>query len=149
MFLPHFEVLTDGLMDESFSFMSEYPNPDQSGGLFGGGYYTTFNGFGSLSAILHALISSILTIMLVNQRLIKAIIKVLFFLMIILNVLSMLDMVMAPAFLDDSVKLKIGFYVLRILELTLFYFAYVELNRLQKTKIESSDFIDDFQKINN
>ena len=38
LFLPQYETLTDGMLDDLFSFMSQYPNPDQSGGFFGGGY---------------------------------------------------------------------------------------------------------------
>jgi|SRR5690554_386061 len=149
LFLPQYETLTDGMMDDSFSFMSQYPNPDQSGGFSGGGYYTTFNGFGSTSAILNIVVSFFITIMLVNERLSRKILLFLFILMLMTLLLSLLDIVIAPAFLNESDRLKIGFYVLRISELALFYIAYVEFKRLHKTKIERSDLIDDFQQINN
>ncbi|TSJ46526.1 hypothetical protein [Fluviicola chungangensis] len=145
LFLPQYETLTDGMMDDSFSFMSEYPNPDQSGGFFGGGYYTTFNGFGSTSAILNTVVSFFITIMLLNGRLSRKVLLFLFILMMITLLLSLLDIVIAPTFLNESDKLKIGFYALRVLELALFYFAYAELKRLHKTKIERSDLIDNFQ----
>ena len=57
LFLPQYEALTDGMSDDSISFMSQYPNPDQSGGFFGGGYYTTLNGFGSFNTILNVIFS--------------------------------------------------------------------------------------------
>jgi hypothetical protein len=143
LFLPQYEALTDGMSGDSFSFMSQYPNPDQSGGFFGGGYYATFNGFGSLSAILNVVIAFFITIMLFIERSSRMMLLSLFILMIILHLLSLLDIIIAPFLLYEPDTLKIGFYAVRLLELALFYFAFIELKKLHKTKIKSSDLIDD------
>lgn len=143
LFLPQYETLTDGMMDDSFSFMSEYPNPDQSGGFFGGGYYTTFNGFGSLSAIFNIVISFSIIILLFNERLSKKKLLFLFILMIISLILSVLDIIIAPVLLNEPDVLKIGFYTVRLLEMVLFYIAFVELKQLHKIKVKSLDLIDD------
>ncbi|MBR9859584.1 hypothetical protein GYB22_02310 [bacterium] len=136
LFLPQYEVLTDGMLGDSLSFISQCPNPDQSGGLFGGGYYSTFNGFGSLNTILTVVISFLITIMLFNERLSKRLLLSLFFLMIILHVLSLLKIIIAPFGLQEPDTLKIGFYAVRLLELVLFYFAFIELKRIPKINIE-------------
>lgn len=143
LFLPQYETLTDGMMDDSFSFMSEFPNPDQSGGFSGGGYYTTFNGFGSLSAMLNIMISCSITIMLLIERLSRKILLFLFIFMIISLLLSFLDIVNAPALLSEPDTLKIGFYTVRLLEMVLFYLAFIEFKQLHKTKIERADLLDD------
>lgn len=143
LFLPQYETLTDGMMDDSFSFMSEYPNPDQSGGFFGGGHYTTFNGFGSLSAIFNIVISFFITIMLLNKTISRKILLVLFILMIISLLLSLLDVVIAPALLSEPDTFKIGFYIVRLLELILFYLAYAKYKQQNTTKVERANLLDD------
>lgn len=131
------------MLDDSFSFISQYPSPDQSGGFFGGGYYATFNGFGSINTILTVIISFFITIMILNERLSRKLLVSLIIFMIILYLLSLFEVIMAPFLLSEPDRLKIGFYTVRILEMALFYFAFVELKQLRKTKIESADLIDD------
>lgn len=143
LFLPQYETLTDGMSDDSISFISQYPNPDQSGGFFGGGHYTTFNGLGSLSTILNVVISFLVTFMLFIERSSRKILLSLFVLMIILHLSSLLAIIIAPFLLNEPKTLKIGFYAVGLLELALFYLALVMLNHLHKTKIERSDLIDD------
>lgn len=142
LFLPQFETLTDGMLDDSFSYMYQYPNPDQSGGFFGGGYYTTFNGFGSFVSILNVLISFFIMIMLLNERLSKKNLLSLFIFMIVLHLLSFSEVLMAPFLLSEPIRFKVGFYILRIMEMALFYFAYANIKYLHKTKIERADLID-------
>lgn len=143
LFLPQYETLTDGMLSNSFSYMSQYPNPNPSGGFSGGGYYATFNGFGSLNAILNVVIALFITIMLFFERSSRMMLISLFILMITLHLLSLLDIIIAPFLLNEPDTLKIGFYALRLLELTLFYLAFIELKKLRKSKIKSSDLIDD------
>ena len=141
LFFPQFETLTDGMLDDSFSFMGEYPNPNQ-GGFFGGGYYTTFNGFGSLNAILNALCSCLIMILLLNERLSRKTLRYLFILMIILQLLSLFEYMIAPFLLNEPDNLKSGFYILRIIEVAMFYFAFVYVKDLDKAKIKRADLID-------
>jgi hypothetical protein len=54
-----------------------------------------------------------------------------------------LEILIAPFLLNEPDTLKIGFYTVRLLELALFYFAFIELKQLHKTKIERLDLIDD------
>lgn len=143
LFLPQYETLTDGMLDDSFSFMSQYPNPDQSGGLFGGGFYTTFNGFGSFNTILNVLFSFFIMIMILNDRISREILLSVFILMIILHLLSLAEIIIAPYLLREPDTLKIGFYIIRIMEMTLFYFAFVYVIQLHKTKIKRTDLIND------
>lgn len=139
LFLPQYETLTDGMLDDSFSFVSQYPNPDQSGGFFGGGYYTTFNGFGSFNTILNVIISFFIIIMILIKRLSRKILLSLFMLMIVLHLLSLLELIIASYLLNEPDALKIGFYILRIMEVALFYFAFVNYKQLHKTKLERAD----------
>lgn len=143
LFLPQYETITDGMLRDSLGFISQYPNPDE-GGLFGGGYFTTFNGFGSLSAILNVICSFIIMIMLVLEELSLKIFKSLFILIIIFHLLSLLDIVIAPYILQDPSTLKNGFYILIIMEMALFYVAFVYVKQLPKTKNFSTDLIDNY-----
>ena len=142
LFLPQYETLTDGMLDDSFSYMSQYPNPDQSGGFFGGGYYTTFNGFGSFMSILNVLISFFLMIMLLIDRISRKNLVSLFIFMIVVHLLSFSEVLFAPVLLSEPIRLKVGFYFLRIMEMALFYFAFAKIEYLHKTKIERADLID-------
>ncbi len=142
LFLPQYETLTDGMLDEAFSFLSQYPNPDQSGGFSGGGYYSIYNGFGSINTILTVIISFFITIMILNERLSRKLILSLIVFMIILYLLSFLEVIMAPFLLSDPDRLKIGFYNVRLLEMALFSFAFIELKQLNKAKLERTDLID-------
>ena len=142
LFLPQYETLTDGMLDDLFSFMSQYPNPDQSGGFFGGGYYTTFNGLGSLNAILNVIISFFIMIMILNERISRKFLLSMFIFMIILHLLSLFELILSPLLLYEPDTLKIGFYILRIMEMALFYFAFVNDKQLLKIKIEREDLID-------
>jgi uncharacterized membrane protein len=130
------------MLDDSFSFMSQYPNPDQSGGLFGGGFYTTFNGFGSLNAILNVICSFFIMIMLLLESLSRKTLRYLFIFLIILLFITLIEIIIAPFLLSDPVRLKSGFYILRIMEVALFYVAYVNVKKLDKTEIEKVDLID-------
>ena len=142
LFLPQYETLTDGMLDDAFSFLSQYPNPDQSGGFSGGGYYSIYNGFGSLNAILNVICSFLIMIMLLNKRLSRKILRYLFILMIILQLLSLIEIFIAPFLLSEADTFKSGYYILRIMEVALFYIAFVYVKDLDKTKIERADLID-------
>lgn len=142
LILPHYETITDGILNNSISFISQFPNPDPSG-FFGGGYYTTFNGFGSLNTIINVVISFFITIMLYKEKLSRRILLYLSILMIVLHLLSILDIIIAPFLLNESDTLKIGFYTVRLLELVLLYFAFVQVKELQIRNTESSVLADD------
>lgn len=142
LFLPQYETLTDGMFDNSFSFLCQYPNKDQSGGFFGGGYYTTFNGFGSINAILNVLFSFSIMIMLVSENLSRKNLNYLIIIIALLQMHSLFDLIAAPYFLNEPDVLKIGFYILRIMEAALLYLAYFIIKELPIPKIELTDLID-------
>jgi hypothetical protein len=134
LFLPHYQTLTDGMFHDSFSFCNQYPNKKE--GFFGGGYYTTFNGFGSLNAILNVICSFLVLMMLLFERLTRKNFRYLFVLIIILQLLSLLEIITAPLLLNEPDSLKSGYYILRILEVGLFCIAFVCIKELQKQKRE-------------
>lgn len=136
LFLPHFESLNDGMLDESISYLSKHPNPDQSGGLNGGGYYVTYNGFGSLNTIWNTVCSLIITLLIMTEKVTKQLLVYLFIFVIILFVLSIVEIFSAPFFLMETDSLKSGFYVLRILEVTLFYIAFTSVKNPDITEIK-------------
>ena len=65
-----------------------------------------------------------------------------FIFMIILHLLSLFELILSPLLLYEPDTLKIGFYILRIMEMALFYFAFVNVKQLLKIKIEREDLID-------
>lgn len=142
LFLPQFETLTDGMLDDAFSFLSQYPNPDQSGGFSGGGYYAIYNGFGSFNAIFNVICSFLIMIMLLKERLSRKKLRYLIILMLVFLLLSLFEIVVAPFLLSEADTFKSGYYILRILEVALFYIAFVYVKDLDKTKTVREDLID-------
>ena len=62
--------------------------------------------------------------------------------MIILQLLSLIEIFIAPFLLSEADTFKSGYYILRIMEVALFYIAFVYVKDLDKTKIERADLID-------
>lgn len=112
------------MSDDSFGYISQYPNPDQSGGFFGGGYYTTFNGFASLNAILNVFLSLITALLIFFPGLTKKMLIAPLIIGIILFVLKILEIVIAPYLLSESDDLLSGFYILRICEIGIFWLVF-------------------------
>ncbi len=122
--LPHYETLTDGMEDESQSYISQYPNPDQSGGFFGGGYYTAYNGPGSLIALINLGICTFLFILLFIKKVQKRLVNILLLVFLITRLLTFLSAILAVYFLSEPDKLLVGHYWLLIGGICLFSIVY-------------------------
>lgn len=135
--LPHYETLTDGMEDESRSYINQYPNPDQSGGFFGGGYYTVYNGLGSLIALINLGISTFLFILLFIKNVQKRLVNILLLVFLITRLLMFLSNFLAIYTLSEPDKLLVGHYWLLIGEICLFSIVYYTKKFYNKKQIIS------------
>lgn len=139
--LPHYETMTDGMEDETPSYIRQYPNPDQSGGFFGGGFYTTYNGLGSVFALMNTGICILLFVLLFVKKVQKRFVNSLLILFIGSHLLIFLGNHFAGYFLSDPDKLFAGHYWLMIGEICLFTIVYYTKNFSVKRKV--MDVLDD------
>lgn len=133
--LSNYQTITDGMEDESSSFISQYPHPDQSGGFFGGGYYTTYNGLGSIFALTNIGICTLLFIVLLLKKVHKRFVNILLFIFIGSHFLTFLGNYFAGYLLSEPDRLFIGHYWLMIGEICLFTIVYYTKNFYVKRKV--------------
>lgn len=140
--LPHYETITDGMLDDDPSFIHQYPNPDQSGGFFGGGYYTTFNGGRSINSIFNVILSGITTVIFFIPNLSRRMLLIPFVCFIVLLCFTFLEIMIAPYLLSEPDKLFLGYYLLRIAEIGIFILAFKKAQKHHRSREKELDVLD-------
>lgn len=142
LYLPFFESFNnESIIHRPLSIISERPNPHQ-GGHFGGGFYTTYNGFGSVLALFNFGLSALLFILLFRKDSIKTTFNTLLSLFILSHILIFIGMIMAPFILSPSDKMLNGYFLQTICETSLFVLVYKERKRYLSTRVGNSDILD-------
>lgn len=129
LLFPHYEILTHGKLDESFSLVSQFSNPHQSG-FSGGGFYITYNGFGSITSMLNVLIIFFILIMQLSEKLSRKTLKLMLNIFIVMNLAFFFVNMISPFFLSEPDSFKISFYLSMLLEIAFFYFSFAQIKRL-------------------
>jgi hypothetical protein len=120
LFLPFYETFQYAYLPFEGIEISSRPNPDQ-GGFFGGGFYTTFNGFGSIYALFNTVISGILVSAVISGNNFRSLWRVLCLLFIgSLLWLVFLNCCVHPSLLSPSDNQLTGFFLLTGCEIALF-----------------------------
>lgn len=123
LFLPFYETFQCAHLPFEGIELSSRPNPQQ-GGFFGGGFYTTFNGFGSIYALFNTIISGILVSAVISDKNFRSLLRVLRFLFIgSLLWLVLLNYCVHPSMLTPPDDQLSGFYLLTGSEIGLFIVA--------------------------
>lgn len=140
-FLPFFESFDESIIHRPLSIISERENPQE--GHFGGGYYTTYNGFGSLLALFNFGISIFLFAFLFVQTPKKVFVNTLLALFLLSHLLVFIGMILAPLVLTPAITLLLGYFVLTIFEIGLFKLVYMRIKRVTSVHLSDSDLLDE------
>lgn len=133
LFLPFYETFQYAYLPFEGIELSNRPNPQQ-GGFFGGGFYTTFNGFGSIYALFNAFISGILVSAVISGKNFRSLLRVLRLLFMgSLLWLVLLNYCVHPSMLTPPDDQLGGFYLLTSCEIVLFILA----SRISKVVVKS------------
>lgn len=139
LFLPYFETFNSAVIHSQNLVMSTRPNPQQSG-FFGGGYFTTYNGFASPIALFNVVISILPVVYARKIYSSKRVLTLLLMLFILSNLLHVVHMIAAPLLLSPSDTLLIGYFLMNCAETGLFILAYRQ-NHQNRSK-ESEELLD-------
>jgi len=142
LYLPFFESFTESIIHRPLSIISERPNPHQ-GGLFGGGFYTTYNGFGSIIALFNCVIATLLYMLIFRKTPIKMPFNILLTLFIASHLLIIAGMIMAPFVLSPPDKMLSGYFLQLLCELFLFVLVYRARKRYLSTRASNPDILDE------
>lgn len=142
LFLPFFESFTEAIIHRPLSIISERPNPHQ-GGHFGGGFYTTYNGFGSVIALFNIGIALFLFNMLFLTPSKRMVVKVFLTFFLLSHALIFLGMIAAPFVLSPPDKMLSGYFVFTASEIGLFRVVYWLVKRRESVRVSNSDILDE------
>ena len=133
LFLPFFQTETDGMQREPYKFISQYHEPD--------GFLTTYNGFGSLTAILNACWSVLLVLIGFLFRIrSKPLVLTGLILCLLSHLLLLLDQIIAPYLLSEPDKFLGGYFLFTISEIGLFVCLFKIVKRHEKPSGELLDY---------
>lgn len=122
LFLPFFESFQRAIIHSPAFVINIRPNPQQSG-FFGGGYFTTYNGFASPIAWFNVIISILFVAFAQKISSSIKILRALLILFILSNVLHLVHIIAAPFLLSPSDTLLIGYFLMTFAETGLYVFA--------------------------
>lgn len=142
LFLPFLESFTESIIHRPLSIISERPNPQQ-GGFFGGGFYTTYNGFGSIIALFNCVITTLLYILIYSKTPIKTPFNTLLTLFIVSHLLIFAGMIMAPFVLTPPDEMLSGYFLQLFCEFSLFLLVYKARKRYLLTRASNPDILDE------
>lgn len=134
VFLPFIQSFgNQSIVHRSLSILHVRPNPHQ-GGMFGGGFFYTYNAFGCLPGLFNAFLSLVVFGLLFIRQLKKAVARMALAAAVLSHLLIFLNMVIAPFMLSDPDKLLIGYVLLTLAETGLFLLLF------RHTEIPSRSF---------
>lgn len=133
LFLPFLQTETDGMQREPYRFISQYHTQD--------GFLTTYNGFGSWSAILNACWLTILSIIVfllgIKSR---PLVLTGLILCLLSHLLLLLDQISAPYLLSEPDTLLKGYFLFTVFEIGLFVCLFKIVKRHEKPSDELLDY---------